>query len=114
MKKIFLVLTFIAATFIFSKEVFSLFRPPINGNLTLTTSPSRLPNFEVANCTLQAASGNSGIIYIGSSIVTNASGGNAGISLAAGAAISNISVNNSNWIYVVADTGGDVVRYLCN
>lgn len=93
---------------------FAQFRPPINGNVVLGTSPSRLPNFEVYNCTLQAPSGNTGAIYVGGSIVTNGGGGNPGIALGAGSSISNISVNNANWLYVVADNANDRVIYLCN
>lgn len=111
MNRIFLVILFLFSLINIS---FAQFRPPVNGNVVLGTSPSRLPNFEVYNCTLQAANGNTGAIYIGGSIVTNGGGANPGISLGAGTAISNISVNNANWIYVVADNANDRVIYLCN
>lgn len=104
---IFILLSFVGVCF-------AQFRPPINGNVILVTSPSRLPNFEVYNCTLQAPSGNTGAIYVGGSIVTNGGGGNPGIALGAGSSISNISVNNANWLYVVADNANDRVIYLCN
>lgn len=111
MNKVFTAILFL---FLFTNICFAQFRPPINGNVVLGTSASRLPNFEVYNCTLQAPSGNTGTIYVGGSLVTNGGGGNPGISLGAGSSISNISVNNSNWIYVAADNANDRVIYLCN
>ena len=111
MKKIFLSFIFV---FLLQNIAFSQYRPPVNGNVVLGTSPSRLPNFEVYNCTLQAPSGNTGAIYVGGSIVTNGGGGNPGIALGAGSSISNISVNNANWLYVVADNANDRVIYLSN
>jgi hypothetical protein len=115
MKKQSLLSLFFVSMFFISSVSFAQFRPPINGTVTLgTSSPSRLPDFQVQNCTLQARATNAGPIYVGSSIVTNLAGANPGISLAAGGSISNISVNNSNWIYLVADNANDRVTYLCN
>jgi hypothetical protein len=51
MNRIFLVILFLLSLVNIS---FAQFRPPVNGNVVLGTSPSRLPNFEVYNCTLQA------------------------------------------------------------
>lgn len=93
-------------------------RPPVNGSLTIAANgaTSRLQgtNLTVSGCTFQAASGNTGNIYIGGGTVTNASGSNEGIALAPGDPFSNLDITNLNQVWIAGDNLGDVLKYLCN
>ena len=91
---------------------------PINGVTTITavtsTSRTQLPSLASAACSVVAVAANTGAVYVGGYTVTNASGANPGIKLNAGDALNNLSIQNSNWIYVAADTANDKVSWICN
>lgn len=78
------------------------------------TARVQLPANAVTSCTLQAASGNTGKIFVGGSTVTNAAGTNEGISFSANDTYGPISVTNSNLIYVATETAGNDVKVFCN
>ncbi len=92
--------------------------PPVNGNVTITSATStartQLPVLASAACTIYAKAGNTGIVYVGGSTVTNASGANVGIPLSQTGSLSDLSVTNSSAIFVAADTANDKVTWVCN
>lgn len=116
LKKVSLFITMASIFFCFGAKAETV-RPPVNANVNISSNGAaartQMPDLAVSECTLQALSGNAGIIYVGGSTVTNAAGVNKGIALAAGSSIGSVGVSNLNWIYVAADTANDDVAYLC-
>ena len=103
---------------VFSQNSFAGQIPPRNGNITINsvgaTDRTQGASLSVSSCSFQAADTNAGAVYFGGSTVTNISGSNPGIKLETGDTLSDVQIQNLNMVYVAADNGGDVLKYVCN
>lgn len=83
--------------------------------ITLAGAANRtqLASHDVKQCFFQAPLGNTGMIYLGGSTVTNTSGANEGIAMVQGDVSPWVSMANTNEIYFAADTANDVVKVFC-
>ena len=59
--------------------------------------------------TVQAATGNAGVVYIGDKNVTNAAGAKGGYALDKGEALQEIPVERPSELWVAGDTAGDIL-----
>lgn len=88
---------------------------PNTGEVNLTGTAAQLPDVACQYGLIKAASGNTGVVYIGGSGVTVADGSTdttSGYPLAAGEEMI-APIKNLNLLYGIAATSGDDISYIC-
>lgn len=79
----------------------------VTGQITAKTSPTQLPEILIKNCSIKSSDTNTGNTYVGSATVSTSNG----FQLQAGEAV-NININNLSKLYVISDTGTEVVTWI--